>query len=612
MTSTLNVIAPADMSIGRIRIFGRGAQVGAWLATPATTSCQFKLRPGAYTATIEPLGQITRSFSFLVEGDHVVREVQVPSLRQLAASGELFLRTSLTQAATSAVEQEDEQEQDNLEVKSVAHPKRWLSVAISQDTLPGRVGGWRPYWGKPEPQLTVSAGLAEILIESPASVLDAAHSRLRLECAVSGLRNERLMIPLFKGGTKVVLRSSPTASDIGVLVFPVELRRRALVQALYAGTVDEAKQIVTELLGSEGETPTEPSTEETDPWLEIVIALLNLRFPELQRFTSREKIDDLVSSFEWIPDVHALSARRYIDTASPDERNHEIAGLKAVQSMARCRRLGIPYFTYTAQLVGDMLNALSKAEMGTVSEKAALELKKWQLRIPTQKTAGAIFSWLVTGSKLQLAIGSIDERFSRVIFRGRLDPGRIGMQSPLGKNQRGDSLAPRQEIVMPSYSDDGVLLAPTESLGDITLLSGELLSRVKSYHADPAALSLPILRANDPHKGRWGGLASKNGYALSAEFITLTPEHRSWVTVVLTVDAAPDFIEGSYDLPVEFFLHPTFNPDRVRTTFSGHRARLELGCYGGFTVGAWIPSAEIELELDLGEIEDAPYIIKHF
>ncbi|MBP2238694.1 hypothetical protein J2Z31_005235 [Sinorhizobium kostiense] len=597
MTSTLSIVAPSDMSIGRIRILGQEAQVGEWLATPTKTTCQFDVPPGIYTATVEPLGQLARSVTFAVH-DGEANHVRLPTLRELAVTGDAFLNNIIDAVQLST------------EVSSAAAetsaPSRWLSIAISQDTLPGRVGGWRPYRSHPEPVVTILGSLAELLIQRPGGGLDREHGRLRLEYAVSGLRNERLMLPLFNGGTKVLLRSTPS-SDITAIVFPAEMSRRALVQALYAGSVAEAKQITMEQLEQGGELSMEASSSDTDPWLEIAVALLALRFPELERATPRSKIDQLVADFDWIPDLLALSARNHIDVAPAEKAEQAAAGAIALDLIAKCRRLGMPYFAYTAQIVGDMLNALSKSGTAAVSEKATDELAKWKLRMPAQKAAGASFSWLVTGNKLQPSLGNIDERFSKVVFRGRLHAGRFGVQSPATRPAKsrpfGSDLASQ-----PTYSDDGVLLSPAISENETQAPSRELLTRIRQ---DPNAVSMQILEANDPHKGRWGGSASREGYLLSAEFIP-NAANRSWVTVVLTVEADPDLISSSYDEPVEFFLHPTFHPDRIRTIFRGYRARIELGCYGGFTVGAWIPGAGVELELDLAELSDAPHIIKNF
>jgi hypothetical protein len=39
---------------------------------------------------------------------------------------------------------------------------------------------------------------------------------------------------------------------------------------------------------------------------------------------------------------------------------------------------------------------------------------------------------------------------------------------------------------------------------------------------------------------------------------------------------------------------------------------LRLRAFGGFTVGVWIPSQQVQLELDLAELSDAPRVIKEW
>jgi hypothetical protein len=52
---------------------------------------------------------------------------------------------------------------------------------------------------------------------------------------------------------------------------------------------------------------------------------------------------------------------------------------------------------------------------------------------------------------------------------------------------------------------------------------------------------------------------------------------------------------------------------------AAHRLSIVIGqpistlrASGGFTVGAWIPSHQVQLELDLAELSDAPRVIKEW
>jgi hypothetical protein len=112
-------------------------------------------------------------------------------------------------------------------------------------------------------------------------------------------------------------------------------------------------------------------------------------------------------------------------------------------------------------------------------------------------------------------------------------------------------------------------------------------------------------RSNDPWKGRFGGKATSKGFKLSAEFKN---DGQSSAQVVLTVTAPAD---RRQDLEcLDFYLHDSFDPDIVPAVFRNGKAELDLLTTGGFTVGAWIPCAEAELELDLAELPNAPRIIR--
>ncbi|MGP2516569.1 pYEATS domain-containing protein [Yersinia sp. 2545 StPb PI] len=51
-------------------------------------------------------------------------------------------------------------------------------------------------------------------------------------------------------------------------------------------------------------------------------------------------------------------------------------------------------------------------------------------------------------------------------------------------------------------------------------------------------------------------------------------------------------------------------PSIIKVSFRGRHAQLRIQAWGGFTVGIWIPKANVELECDLSQLERAPSIIK--
>lgn len=105
---------------------------------------------------------------------------------------------------------------------------------------------------------------------------------------------------------------------------------------------------------------------------------------------------------------------------------------------------------------------------------------------------------------------------------------------------------------------------------------------------------------DDPQKGKWGGKSTVDGRTLSAEVRAITDD---WFGVTLTVSGTGDRpLDGS----VDFHLHPTFSsPDR-RVDVTGGCAKLALGAWGAFTVGAVADGGLTRLELDLSKDPSFP------
>ena len=183
--------------------------------------------------------------------------------------------------------------------------------------------------------------------------------------------------------------------------------------------------------------------------------------------------------------------------------------------------------------------------------------------------------------------GWLNERYSRVIFRGSVDLSRISLASP----------------------SENSLCRPRQRTSDTTAVTA---TATPSSIAPAIAGSAGTVKADRgcrrrQSSRRFGGLASRNGYTLSASFTEV--ERSDWVRVELAVTADASQTPNYTD-PVEFFLHPTFNPSRMQATFRGHSASLSVKAWGGFTVGAWLPKSQTELECDLAELLDAPRIIR--
>lgn len=120
------------------------------------------------------------------------------------------------------------------------------------------------------------------------------------------------------------------------------------------------------------------------------------------------------------------------------------------------------------------------------------------------------------------------------------------------------------------------------------------------------ALKRDVTVRDDPNKGRFGGQASAGGFTLRATFRSVTP---NCIDILLEVEADAGVTLGPHDR-AEIFLHDSFHPDHVDAPFNGRVAELSRLSYGGFTAGVWIPSHQVELELDLSRLRSAPRAIR--
>ena len=111
---------------------------------------------------------------------------------------------------------------------------------------------------------------------------------------------------------------------------------------------------------------------------------------------------------------------------------------------------------------------------------------------------------------------------------------------------------------------------------------------------------------NDPHKGRWGRQAERNGRRLYA---TLTDVSRNGFAVDLTVEST----DGTPLRPrVSFHLHPSFPRSviTIRKIREGRMATIfDVRAYGAFTLGAEVLDGQgnwIKLEYDLVDLPELP------
>lgn len=109
--------------------------------------------------------------------------------------------------------------------------------------------------------------------------------------------------------------------------------------------------------------------------------------------------------------------------------------------------------------------------------------------------------------------------------------------------------------------------------------------------------SRPIVQKEDLHKGRWGGLAEKNGWKIAANVYEQTPTHK----IILTLVAEPSVPKKE----VAFLLHDSFEEQLVYSQVTDGISKCIINSYEAFTVGVYI-DGETQLELDLNQQKGFP------
>ena len=152
----------------------------------------------------------------------------------------------------------------------------------------------------------------------------------------------------------------------------------------------------------------------------------------------------------------------------------------------------------------------------------------------------------------------------------------------------------------------GVRLEQTMALLDhgLTRDVESFVQSPRAHDRDAPGWKAKIRHKDDPNLGRFGGCSAQQGFELSARF-EKAKSSKNWIAIHLQIRGPAK--DGDQAV---FYLHDSFRPMRREIAFAGRAARLKVTAWGGFTVGAWIPSRGIELELNLAELETAPRIIR--
>ncbi len=581
--TTLSFFAPSDAGALRVRLRSPAGSAQDWIATPFDPVRTLSGVPsGEYTATLEPMGELPVDYVFTVRERSGDVEVRPPTIKELRSqSGALEQIEPASRNPTEAPHSDADPQGSVL---------RRITIGLSEN-VPYRRAHWQPYLGSDVRVELTNSGLDVIIADE---TREREVPRLRISMAVEKIRIERFLVPRYRGGVKVSFRPGSLATaDMNIRVVPVDPGRRALVQTLGARTGAEAAVLARDLRASAlFATLRDPAGQDGDPWGTTVLGLLSTRFPAFAELADEVWRDLDLRSIGWLADAHVLAARRRLAAAAGTGSSGRIQSAdEALSKLTSARRLGAPYFGQTNRLMGEMLGALADKAPVEVQRKQALhERDRWRKTIKLSGGANPTFSWMLSnrnsgeigpeaGETLYAPTrGELSSTFSRILFEGEVALGQIRPRPPSA------GLRPRHST---SQRQAGLS---------------------SSLDLDPPALERPVLHEDDPNKGRFGGDSLKAGFRLGVSF---GKTRGRWVDLTLFVAAESGEVKPFEDV-VDFFLHDTFEPERLRATFRGIEAQISIVSSGGFTVGAWLPRQAVELELDLATVPLAPRRIVRF
>jgi MinD-like ATPase involved in chromosome partitioning or flagellar assembly len=225
----------------------------------------------------------------------------------------------------------------------------------------------------------------------------------------------------------------------------------------------------------------------------------------------------------------------------------------------------------------DLVKMLTKWRIDFFWDRALRLGDPWQDVMNEQLTRASVV--LIVIGKEPPGVGMMTEIEGAAAMGKRIVPVAVGVPIP-------EYLAKYQGVYMPSRRTKTEFDRLVQGLN-------QLLDNVKPQSA--------VINPEDPNKGRFGGLAARNGRELSASVEELSPD---WFEVTLTVRPTDDVpLKGR----VEFHLHePTFpQPIRNVPVVNGI-ATAKFTAWGAFTVGAITDDGKTMLELDLTQDGSLP------
>lgn len=376
MTTKLSFKAPIDLSVGRVRISNADSEIFSWVATPDDREFIGDVRPGFYTAEISPAGVAPQSVVFEVRADQDNRVLAPPFSSLQASSGNTtFLRmhnprpaidglfggaavpgsgTKLDQGSSAQTGSDEGTSVDDVARLGILRGEgaRRLSVGLAAEA--GR--GTRSYVPFAAPATCeLSGARLALTVSAPGEYSPSAGRRVRLSVAIEGVRVERLLLPMYRGGVQITVLPSPLSqNDVELEVLPSDARLRALARAMIAGTDDEA-QAVRPLVRTVDHPPSDGPP--IDPWEALLSALLSIRFPDRMPGLTLASAHRLVAMAPWAYDAHVIQARQLL--YSVDTKAGAASEMrKALRVLGKAQALGAPYFSYSNQLFAQLIEAL--------------------------------------------------------------------------------------------------------------------------------------------------------------------------------------------------------------------------------------------------------------